>query len=135
LVLLGFALLSCAGTSPAPRAETHPAEPAPAVARASASTSAPTPATLTGCRAQPSTVYGSEAVTFVLDASSAGPLDVELFDQRGRRVARELTTAPGAWQPRDLPSGDFSLRFGTNHAACWVTVNRELSRERAASKP
>ncbi len=116
--------MGCGGAPSAPRAEARRAEATPPAA----SGAAPTPAVLTACRAEPSTVYGDEAVTFTLEATSPGPVEVELVDQRRQIVVRALTAAPGEWQPPDLPSGDFSLRSGSNHAACWVTVNRELSR-------
>lgn len=80
------------------------------------------------CRATPSTVYGSEPVTFELEASPGGWLDVEIADGSGARLGRERVSAPGTWRPPALPSGDFSLQITPEHASCAVTVNRELSR-------
>ncbi|HYQ17198.1 MAG TPA: hypothetical protein VEQ58_15605 [Polyangiaceae bacterium] len=82
----------------------------------------------TGCRAEPATVYGDEAVVFEIEAPSATQVDVELLPPSGPALAKALTAAPGKWQPPTVPSGDFTLKLGSGQVSCIVTVNRELSR-------
>ena len=81
------------------------------------------------CRAQPSTVYGDEAVSFEIQGPAATlPVAVRLVDERGRLVQESSAPLPGQWRPQALPSGDFRLQLGSNGVSCVVTVNRELSR-------
>ena len=87
------------------------------------------------CRATPSTVYGDEEVVFDIDAVATPiPAEVELFDHQGHSLAKAELAVPGQWRPPPLPSGDFRLQAGSHHVTCWVTVNRELPRDRAASQ-
>jgi hypothetical protein len=128
-LLFGFVWL-CGGCG---HAESRP----PAVAApAQAATPAPTPprAPATGCRAEPSTVYGAEPVVFAIDAASPTQVDVELLDASGRSVARDTVPAPGTYRPLALPSGDFELGLGEAPLRCHVTVNRELSRASQAKR-
>ena len=121
-LLFGFAVLcaSCGG-KPAPLAEApRPAAPQPAP---------PAPPVLpTACRAEPSTVYGTEHVSFEIESPSPTRVAVQLVDQKGKAVAADSIQAPGQWRPADVASGDFSLVVGPNRISCAVTVNRELSR-------
>jgi hypothetical protein len=57
-----------------------------------------------------------------------------LLDQQGRTLAQGQVALPGQWRPAELPSGDFRLQAGSNRVTCLVTVNRELSRDRAATQ-
>jgi hypothetical protein len=125
LVLFGFALMACA--RPAPPKARPPNARAPTRGVASAAVPSPSPPDAS-CRATPSTVYGSEPVVFALEASAPGRAGVTLVDERGQTVISAMTPVPGTWRAPELPSGDFSLRIGPNHPACWVTVNREQSR-------
>jgi hypothetical protein len=98
----------------------------------------PTPSagvSVRACRATPSTIYGDETIVFDIDAGTPPALaNVELFDQQGRSRAKAQLEVPGQWRPAQLPSGDFRLQAGSNRVTCWVTVNRELSRDRAAAQ-
>jgi hypothetical protein len=127
LILFGFVSLS---------GGCRQAEP-PAVS-APAPTSAPALATPhvppTGCRAEPSTVYGDEPVVFAVQAESPTPVAVELRDAAGASVARETVSAPGTFRPVAVPSGDFVLELGRSSLRCSVTVNRELSRASEAKR-
>jgi len=122
--LISFAFVSlfigCGRAVTVPAAAPPPRTPAalPPPARVEAS----------GCRAEPSTVYGEEPVVFAVDAPSPTRVDGELLDERGRRVAQASLSAPGSWRPEPLPSGDFTLKLGAGAVACSVTVNRELLR-------
>ena len=90
---------------------------------------------VTGCHAQPSTVYGSEPVVFVIEGPvTTAEVDVELFDQRGQSVSRALTQVPSELRLTQVSSGDFQLQVGQKHATCSVTVNRELSRATETSR-
>jgi hypothetical protein len=122
LVLFGFASFAC-GRSPAAVPAASSSSPAKAV-----TPSRPVSASVAGCRAVPSTVYGDEPVRFELDAPASGRAQLELFDQKGRSVVRSVSAVPGDWQAPELPSGDFSLVIGQGQPVCRVTVNRELSR-------
>lgn len=102
-----------ARTTPAP----HVAPPPPA-----------TDATASACRAEPSTVYGEEPVTFRIEAPRAAELPVTLTDELGRTVSKSTAAAPGAFRLPAVPSGDYTLQVGPTQVACMVTVNRELSR-------
>ena len=130
LILFGFVSLS-GGCS-------H-AEPRPAVALATPSaapapTDAPRAVQATGCRAEPSTVYGDEPVLFAVDAPGPTHVAVELLDAAGRRIAASTVPAPGTFRPEPLPSGDFVLQLGAASLQCSVTVNRELSRASQAKR-
>jgi hypothetical protein len=140
-VLVLFAL---AGAGPAcstavvsvPASAPSPSSSSQAVASAARRPSLPSPgASVRACRATPSTVYGDEEVVFDIDAV-ASPIsaEVELFDHRGHSLAKAQLALPGQWRPPPLPSGDFRLQAGSHHVTCWVTVNRELARDRAASQ-
>jgi hypothetical protein len=123
LVLIGFAVLLGACGRAAPLPEAKPARVATHV-----EPSAP-PVVVTGCHAQPSTVYGGEPVVFAIEGPvSSGQVAVELLDRQGQSVSRSLTNVPAEWRPVAVPSGDFELQVGQKRATCKVTVNRELSR-------
>jgi hypothetical protein len=93
----------------------------------------PAPAAVSGCHAAPATIYGEEPVVFEIEGVRASaPVDVELVDQEGRALAKARLQVPGAWRPAGVPSGDFRLQLGSNGVGCAITVNRELSRGRAA---
>ncbi|RYZ02298.1 MAG: hypothetical protein EOO73_32325 [Myxococcales bacterium] len=130
LLLSAFVLplAACHGAPPrAARAEpTGAAAPAPAPA--------PEPASASACRAEPSTVYGQEPVTFRIEAARAAQLEVTLVDELGRPLAKSTVAVPGTFQPPSVPSGDFTLRAGPGAVACAVTVNRELSRASQAPR-
>jgi hypothetical protein len=127
LILFGFVSLSGACS--------HRAQPPLIAARASA---APAPApplvAASGCRAQPGTVYGDEAVVFAVEAPSPTRAELELQDAGGRSLAKAEIAAPGTFSPPRLPSGDFVLEVGPLRARCSVTVNRELSRATEAKR-
>jgi hypothetical protein len=130
-VLLGFALSllgACRATRPPERAASEPAASKLPPTTASAPAPAPSAATSLGtCRADPGTVYGSEAVTFVVDGPAIQqPVVAELLDERRTLMRRVTLSVPGAFHPEGLGSGDFELRLGG--ASCVVTINRELSR-------
>ena len=119
--------IGCGGAVPAPEVK-----PTRAVASAPASAA---PVAVTGCRAEPGTVYGTEPVVFVIDAPrSSGNVDIVLLDQHQQSVSHDVTPAPGQWRPTDVPSGDFTLQVGQKLVSCHVTVNRELARDRAAEQ-
>jgi|GEM_PF-6072697 len=136
LVLFAFAATGPACTSEAVSVPaTAPAPRSPAVAAPPAATSARPGVSARACQATPSTVYGDEAVVFEIDAApSSAAAEVELFDQRGRSVAKAQLALPGQWRPAALPSGDFRLQAGSNRVVCWVTVNRELPRGSQAAR-
>jgi len=121
LIFFGFVSLfaGCGHAAPLPA----PRAPAPF-----ASAAPPKRVEPTGCRAEPSTVYGDEAVAFTIDAPSPTRVSGELLDERGQRVAQDALPAPGSWRPEPLPSGDFTLKLGGGAVLCSVTVNRELLR-------
>lgn len=127
LILFGFVSLS-GGCSHAP--------PRPSVAPATSAAPAPAPLAVqaTGCRAEPSTVYGDEPVVFVVDAESPTHVAVELLDASGQRVTADTLPAPGSFRPSQLPSGDYVLQLDKASLQCRVTVNRELSRASQAQR-
>jgi hypothetical protein len=130
-VFLAF-VLGALGCAEPPRRALPPVVALPSVAHVDAQ---PKRALATGCRATPSTVYGDEPVAFDIEGpSDAAPVEVELLDQARRALVWETVPVPGAWRPADVPSGDFMLQVGSNHVSCQVTVNRELSRGRAAEQ-
>jgi hypothetical protein len=128
-LLFGFVWLSggCGHAAPRPAAIAAPVQTAVAAP-------APPRAPATGCRAEPSTVYGADPVVFAIDAASPTQVDVELRDASGRSVARDTVPAPGTYRPLELPSGDFVLGLGEVPVRCRVTVNRELSRATQAKR-
>jgi hypothetical protein len=141
LVLFAFAgsgpaCTSAAVSVPVSVPATPPAPGSPAVAAPRAPTSSLRPGpTVRACRATPGTVYGNEAVVFDIDATAAPlPAEVELFDHQGRSLSKAQLAVPGQWRPPPLASGDFRLQAGSNRVTCWVTVNRDLSRDRAAGQ-
>lgn len=118
-------LASCAARpEPAPEPPLAPL-PAPSATPAAA-------ARASACRAEPSTVYGDELVTF--EVLGDGRLRVEAFDARAEPVFRSEIELPGRVQLPDLPSGDFRLTVVGSNVACEVTVNRELSRATPAPR-
>ena len=119
-------MAACAGAAlPARLVHGHERARAPE-RRVPPAPSAPEP---DACRAQPSTVYGEEAVLFEIQGPpSSLPVAVRLVDERGRLVHETSAPLPGQWRPMALPSGDFRLQLGSNGVSCVVTVNRELSR-------
>ncbi|HEX2871332.1 MAG TPA: hypothetical protein VHP33_08750 [Polyangiaceae bacterium] len=124
---LGGSVAACAGAAPPPQlVHVGAREPERLAPPAAPTPPAPEP---DACRAQPSTVYGDEAVLFELQGpASVLPIAVRLVDERGRLVHEASAPLPGQWRPPALPSGDFRLQLGSNGASCVVTVNRELSR-------
>jgi hypothetical protein len=117
-----FLVAACGAPSPSPgRPEPSPVasvSPRPPHARA------------TRCIATPSTVYGDEPVSFVVEGEGDAEvaLDATLHDRAERVVARSTTHVPGQLSLPDVPSGDFALSLGPERVSCWVTVNRELTR-------
>jgi hypothetical protein len=91
---------------------------------------------VTRCSAQPSTLYGDEPVVFEIEADgpAGAVVEVELLDERQRRVLRRATPVPGQVRIADLPSGDFSLRIANSPVSCAATVNRELSRGSSSAR-
>jgi len=136
LVLFAFAGTGPACTSAAvsvpASTPSSPVVVAPQARRASPASPGPS---VRACRATPSTIYGDETVVFDLEASAVpAPAEVELFDQQGNSLVTARVTVPGQWRPARLASGDFRLQAGSHRVSCTVTVNRELSRGRAAAQ-
>lgn len=125
LLTFGALALGCAEVLGCASAQRRAAEHAP-IARAQP---APAQALASGCRAEPSTVYGDEPVVFEIQGPSAsGPVALELRDERGQVVQQGQAPLPGQWRPVALASGDFRLAVARSGVSCTVTVNRDLSR-------
>ena len=71
---------------------------------------------------------------FQIEAERPTTVQVTLVDSKGGREREALVPAPGAFQPADVPSGDFRLQLGPNLPGCSVTVNREQARASQAAR-